>query len=277
MQTTSVVPTSPTAKLIWVVSIRSVIVPPSTTRTTTGCNAVATQTPPSASTQIPSGAIIWPRRSAHTRRLLSEPSSATSNAVSRNASVSATTSVPSGQQHHAVRELHVLGGTRTVPSGSTRRAACPAARRPGRAPTDAVVRDLLVQVEPEVADVGPAAGVDQHVVGVERGDVEQVRVQREHPVRLQPAHGAVLHRHHEQPAVGQPAEARRLGGQRADDCRSPVSRSTRRPPSRRSRRSRTGRPARASALRRSGGPSRRTVVSAMVGDGSRSIRGRAER
>jgi len=67
-----------------------------------------------------------------------------------------------------------------------------------------------VEVETEIADVGPAARVHDHVVGVEGEHGREVRVQRETAVRLAAQQLALPNRHHEETPVGQPAEARRL-------------------------------------------------------------------
>ena len=96
------------AKQGWSVSMRSMIWPPSATRTHSAAAALATQMAPSASRQMPSGR----RRgsSAHTLRFDSVPSAAMSKAVSRDPIVSATTRVRSS-------------GVMTVPLGKARSVA----------------------------------------------------------------------------------------------------------------------------------------------------------
>ena len=91
---------------------------------------------------------------AHTRRSVSDPSAAMSNAVTRLPNVSSTSSTPS-----SVITLpfgnHRSSATRvTLPSGSTRSRCAAVERRAGH------------QVEAEVADVGAALRVDDHVVRV---------------------------------------------------------------------------------------------------------------
>src|SRR3546814_7281528 len=54
-----------------------------------------------------------------------------------------------------------------------------------------------IMVESEVPDIGAAVAVHDHVVAVERREVPQVGVHLQ-PVRVQPHHLAVLHRHDQQ-------------------------------------------------------------------------------
>ncbi len=61
------------------------------------------------------------------------------------------------------------------------------------------------EVVPEVADVGAPRAVDDHVVAVEGRDTTQVGVLDE-AARVEPHETAVLHRHDEQPAIGQPPQ-----------------------------------------------------------------------
>jgi hypothetical protein len=68
-------------------------------------------------------------------------------------------------------------------------------------------RGPVVEVEAEVADVGAALPVDDHVVAVEGGHAGQVGVVDQPAARLEAQQLAVGHRDHEQPAVGQPAQA----------------------------------------------------------------------
>jgi hypothetical protein len=55
--------------------------------------------------------------------------------------------------------------------------------------------------------------VDDHVVGVVRGDTREIRVQRE-AAGIEPQHLPALHRDHQHATVGQPAET---GGLVVDD------------------------------------------------------------
>ena len=76
-------------------------------------------------------------------------------------------------------------GVMTVPLGNDRSSAA-AVTVPSRSTmasvagavigTESPVLSARVQVEPEVADVGAALGVDHHVVAVERGEVAQLGV-----------------------------------------------------------------------------------------------------
>jgi hypothetical protein len=68
-----------------------------------------------------------------------------------------------------------------------------------------------MQIEPEVADVGTALCIDDHVVAVEGCDVAQFGMD-DQPVVVEAQHSAIGHRHHEQRAIGQPSEAARLPG-----------------------------------------------------------------
>ena len=104
--------------------------------------------------------------------------------------------------------------TCTEPSGSTRASFAVT----WSASTDSTprARELAVEVEAEVADVGAAEGVDDHVVAVERGDARQVGVLDE-ARRLEAQEPLVEHRDDEQPAVGQPAEAGGLPIRQFDD------------------------------------------------------------
>ena len=75
-------------------SIRSVTVPPSMIRSNWLASVIAAQTPPSASSAMPSGGPSSP--SAKTRRSDSDPSAPMVNAVSRLPVDSATISVVAG-------------------------------------------------------------------------------------------------------------------------------------------------------------------------------------
>jgi hypothetical protein len=66
------------------------------------------------------------------------------------------------------------------------------------------------QVETEVADVGASLVVDHHVVQVAGRVPAQVGVGDQAAVGLAAQDPAVAHRDHQQPPVGQPAEAGRL-------------------------------------------------------------------
>mgnify|MGYP003349271073 CR=1 FL=1 len=65
-----------------------------------------------------------------------------------------------------------------------------------------------VEVEPEVADVGAAGRIDDHVVAVERRERREVREGDERTVP-DPQHAPVPHRDDEEVPVRVPAEARR--------------------------------------------------------------------
>ena len=100
----------------------------------------------------------------------SVPSSAMSNAVRRRPKLSATISVrPSGVITVPFGNIRPSAAACTEPSGSTRASVAPACAASTSA---SVAADLgRVEVEAEVADVGAADGVDDHVVAVERGDL----------------------------------------------------------------------------------------------------------
>ena len=65
-----------------------------------------------------------------------------------------------------------------------------------------------MQIEAEVAHIGPAGRIDDHVVAMKGGEGRQVRVLEQTAVRLPAQQAPVLHGHHEQAAVRQPAEPR---------------------------------------------------------------------
>jgi hypothetical protein len=67
-----------------------------------------------------------------------------------------------------------------------------------------------VEIEPEAADVGPAVGIDHHVVEQTDAEARQVGVQGQLAVGFLAQHAPIAHRHDQQPAVGQPAEPRGL-------------------------------------------------------------------
>ena len=102
-----------------------------------------------------------------------------------------------GGDHGAVRELQATGGDLDGAVGSDQREI-------GFTEVGAGV-----EVEPEVADVGVAGGVDDHVVAQAAGDAGQVGVLDERPAVVA-EELLVLHRHDEEPSVGQPAQTGRL-------------------------------------------------------------------
>src|SRR5215469_2980139 len=105
-----------------------------------------------------------PVKSAQTLPPDSVPSGPTSNDVSLNPSVSATISVrPSGVS--------------VIPFG--------------------IHPQMRVKVEAEVADVGTARSVDQHVVGTMPTERADIRVDGDRSVVVLPQHLVVEHRHHE--------------------------------------------------------------------------------
>jgi hypothetical protein len=57
-----------------------------------------------------------------------------------------------------------------------------------------------IEVEAEVADVGPTVGVHDHVVAMERGEARQIG-DLDQPARVQAHELAVHHRHDLEPAV----------------------------------------------------------------------------
>jgi hypothetical protein len=63
---------------------------------------------------------------------------------------------------------------------------------------------VAVQVEAEVAHVGPALRVDHHVVAVVAGDTREIGHFGQ-PRRVEPQQAAILHGDHQQPPVGEPA------------------------------------------------------------------------
>ena len=99
----------------------------------------------------------------------------------------------------------------TVPFGKPRSSAATRTRTVGLHEDQAGRRGLVaaVHVEAEVADVRAAVRVDHHVVARAGRERREVGVLDE-PLALESEHAAVEHRHDEHPAVGQPAEARRL-------------------------------------------------------------------
>ena len=103
--------------------------------------------------------------------------------------------VPLGKCSSVGGDVHACRRARPAPARPWRgRRAC-RPRRAGRA---------RVEVEPEVADVGAAAGVDHHVVAVERGDAAEVGV-HDQSVVLEAQHPAIEHRHDQQrPSGSQP-------------------------------------------------------------------------
>ena len=92
------------------------------------------------------------------------------------------------------------------------RGSGPRGDRPVR-PHDGQLRGLerltAEQVAAEVADVRGAVGGDDHVVGVAGRDGREVGMGDDASVVLAAQHGPVMHRHHEQAAVRQPAQAAR--------------------------------------------------------------------
>ena len=103
-----------------------------------------------------------------------------------------------GGDDRAVREQHLLGHDR---------------RRPVRIDPDQVRGHRVRarhEVEAELARVGDARGRHDHVVQMPAAVLADVGVQRHVPLGRPPQHPVVLHRHHEQRAVRQPAHARRL-------------------------------------------------------------------
>ena len=169
---------------------------PSRTRTTTLLAASANQIAPSASSVHPSG--MTSPSSAHTRRSCSVPSSAMVNAVTRRAIVSPTIRVrPSGVM--------------TLPFGNSNPSAATDDVTAGRHPRErrGARRFADVEVEAEVPHVRGAVGRDHHVVAVAGGDRRQVGMDGDPTVVLHAQDPPRLHRHHEQTAVGQPAETAR--------------------------------------------------------------------
>ena len=120
--------------------------------------------------------------------------------------------LPVGGDDRSVGEGHVLGGDvgRAVrvdaDQGRGRRARGLHQRRL------APFLDEAVEVESEVPHVGPPGGIDDHVVAVEAGRRVEVPVLDEPTVGLEPVHGAGLAGHHQQSAVGEPAQPGRLAG-----------------------------------------------------------------
>ena len=72
-------------------------------------------------------------------------------------------------------------------------------------------RPAAHQVKAEVAHERPALPVDDHVVEVTGGQLGQLRMRADAAVGAASQNPAVLHRHHKQVAVRQPAEPRGLG------------------------------------------------------------------
>ena len=102
-----------------------------------------------------------------------------------------------------------------------------------RVDPDEIGRDwwrAAVEIEPEVADVGPAVGIDHHVVTVPRRQLGQIGNLGESPVR-EAEQLSIVHRDDEQTAFRIPTESRRSVLDR-DDLGQHTGRSQREDPSR---------------------------------------------
>ena len=148
-------------------------------------------------------------RSANVRRPVSDPSPSMRNAVSRLAADSATISSPSGVIAQPLGKWTSVGDDRRGAVGAGEREHARRGRRTRQ------------QVVAEVADVGVAARVDDHVVALARGDRAQIG---EHVLldrRRRRARPAPSHRHDEQVTVRRPPQTTGLaldlgdGAQRA--------------------------------------------------------------
>ena len=102
-----------------------------------------------------------------------------------------------GRDHRPVRECERGGGDLRAAVGAYQ-------RQVGRLELTA-----RFEVEPEVADIDVAVGVDDHVVAVPGGDVGQVGVLDQRAVAVVAHDPAARHEHDDECAVGQPADARR--------------------------------------------------------------------
>ena len=111
-----------------------------------------------------------------------------------------------GRDDRPVGELEVVGRHAHRAVGVDAGQLGAVAARFAQRSLDTVLAHELEEVEAEVADVGPALAVDDHVVDVEGGDLGQVGVLDEGAVGLEPQELAVEHGHDEHPPVGQPAE-----------------------------------------------------------------------
>jgi hypothetical protein len=125
-----------------------------------------------------------------------------SNAVSTAPSVSDDQRLAVRGDHRPVREMHVFGGD----------TGCAVRRHIGQLGGGVVCQhaghaprgDLRVQVEAEVADIGSPRGIDDHVVAMEVGDMAQLRMDVDLPVRLAPQELAPRHGDDQHGAVGHP-------------------------------------------------------------------------
>jgi DNA-binding transcriptional LysR family regulator len=189
------------------IAISSTISPPGATRVTAPASALAAQMCPSASSVQPSGAnvtapsiVSMSARSgvgwtcAQIRRSVSAPSSAIVNAVKRAPNVSATISVPSSVM--------------TVPLGNHRSSAAMLALPSGSIRHDRGRLRLAAahEVEAEVAGVGAALAVDDHVVEVAGGELGDVGVLGDRAVGARRSTRRSFIETTEQVAVGQPPE-----------------------------------------------------------------------
>src|ERR1700749_3627420 len=160
--------------------------PPSVTRRSRALSASAIHRAPSESRQQPAPATLSSpnslsmarsdgsgANSAQTRRLVRRPSSVRSKAVLRLPNVSLTISTLSGVITVPLGNHRSSGTSVTVPSVAP---LGPGAAGVARGQPGGRKGGAAHQVEPEVADVGPARGVDGHVVGVTGGGRAQVDV-----------------------------------------------------------------------------------------------------
>ncbi len=111
------------------------------------------------------------------------------------------------EQEQAVREHQRLAQAQQFTLGGETGEGCPGRSRRGVEHRVGLPADEAVVVEAEVAHVGAAQPVDEHVVDGPAGDVLEVGVHDQGAVRLPPVHTVPVHRDDQHPPVGQPAQA----------------------------------------------------------------------